>query len=126
LEQYSLKTESWEPFVADDVQFQLVRLDPFIRTGLNTSGDGLYFLDFMLPDTFGIYKFIVDYKRLGLTYIHEETEASVRPLRHDQHARFLLCAFPYYGAIMSMIFGFVAFGFLFLHSEDVKEKAKSD
>lgn len=124
LEQYSLKMGSWEPYVADDVEFQLVRLDPFIRTRLETKGDGLYFLEFMLPDTFGIFKFVVDYKRIGLSYIYQETEASVRPLRHDQHDRFLISAFPYYGAIMSMIFGFVTFGFLFLHSEEAAKKLK--
>lgn len=126
IEQFSLETNEWEPYVADDVQFQLVRLDPFIRLTLDTDGKGLYFLEFMLPDTFGIYKFIVDYKRIGLSYIYEETEASVRPLRHDQHDRFLVGAFPYYGAILSMLFGFLSFGFLFLHSESSKVKKKKD
>merc|ERR1719499_1107316 len=123
LEQYSISSNSWEPYVADDVEFQLLRLDAFIRTVLQTDGDGLFYLEFMLPDTFGIYKFIVDYKRIGLSYIYEELEASVRPLRHDQHDRFLVGAFPYYGAILSMMFGFVSFSFLFLHSEIVKEKS---
>ena len=68
---------------------------------------------------------MVDYKRVGLSYIYEETEASVRPLRHDQHDRFLIGAFPYYGVILSMIIGFVTFGFLFLHSEEA-QKPKED
>jgi len=126
LEQYSLSSGSWEPYIADDVGFQLVRLDPFIRTTMESDGNGLYFYEFMLPDTFGIYKFLVDYKRIGLSYVYEQTEASVRPLRHDQHERFLLSAFPYYGAIMSMTVGFVTFGFLFLHSEEQSNKPKED
>jgi len=125
IEEYSYKTGEWDPYVASDVEFELVRLDPFIRTPLQTDGNGLFYLDFMLPDTFGIYKFMVDYKRVGLSYIYEETEASVRPLRHDQHDRFLIGAFPYYGAILSMIIGFVTFGFLFLHSEEA-QKPKED
>merc|ERR1711879_16162 len=118
IDEYDSASDSWKPYKGTDVQFQLVRLDPFIRTHLETDGTGLYFLEFTLPDTFGIFKFILDYKRQGYTYLYEETVASVRPLRHDQHARFLVSAYPYYTAMLSMMVGSFTFGFLFLYTKN--------
>jgi len=123
IEEYDIKSGEWKPYHADDVVFQLVRLDPFIRQTMSHDGNGLFFFEFTMPDTMGVYKFILDYQRKGWSYLYEELEASVRPLRHDQHPRFLVSAWPYYAAMLSMIFGFFIFSFLFLHTEPVKSKA---
>jgi len=117
IDEYDSETQDWKPYKADDVQFQLVRLDPFIRTTLQTDGDGLFYLEFTLPDHYGIFKFMVDYRRQGYTYLYAETMASVRPLRMDQHPRFLISAYPYYAAMISMMIGSFTFGFLFLYAK---------
>eukprot|EP00494_Astrolonche_serrata_P033011 UN33280 len=74
LEEYIYDCQCWKPYLADDVQLQLVRLDPFIRTFMKHDDTGLYFLEFILPDHFGVFKLLVDYKRKGYSYVYEEIE----------------------------------------------------
>jgi len=127
IEEYDITSGEWKPYQADDVVFQLVRLDPFIRQTMSHDGNGLFFYEFTLPDTYGVFKFILDYKRKGWSYLYEEVEASIRPLRHDQHDRFLVSAWPYYASMISMVLGFGIFSFLFLHSsEPQKSQEKED
>ncbi|XP_061525683.1 dolichyl-diphosphooligosaccharide--protein glycosyltransferase 48 kDa subunit [Phycodurus eques] len=127
LVEYSIVIEmlsegQWVPFDGDDIQLEFVRIDPFVRTYLKKD-DGIYSVQFKLPDVYGVFQFKVDYNRLGYTHLYSSTQVSVRPLQHTQYERFIPSAFPYYASVFSMMSGLFIFSVVFLH---MKEKEKSD
>jgi len=48
------------------------------------------------------------FARQGLSWVKRETIVPIRPFRHDEYARFLSQAFPYYASVLSMGLGFLA------------------
>jgi oligosaccharyltransferase complex subunit beta len=112
----------WQPFKADDVQLEFVRIDPFVRTTLKAKA-GKFGTTFKLPDVYGVYQFKVDYNRIGYTRLYSATQVSVRPLEHTQYERFILSAYPYYASAFSMMVGVCLLSLVFLHyKEDAKDK----
>jgi len=108
----------WVPFEADDVQLELVMLDPYIRTGLAHDGRGKFSKTFMVPDVYGVYKFRVMYRRVGYSVIKLENQVSIRPFRHNEYERFIPSAFPYYASAFSMMAGFFVLGVVFLFTKE--------
>ena len=80
--------------------------------------EGNYFLDFRVPDVFGVYQFQVRYQRDGFGFIDYTHKISLHPYKHDEYDRFLLAAYPYYAGAFSMMGGFFIFGVLFLYNKD--------
>jgi oligosaccharyltransferase complex subunit beta len=125
--EYSIEIEKledgqWIPFDGSDVQLEFVRIDPFVRTTLQTKG-GKFNANFKLPDVYGVYQFRVDYNRIGFTHLFSTTQVSVRPLQHTQYERFIASALPYYASSFSMMFGVFIFSLVFLHlREETKDK----
>lgn len=115
--------DEWKPFSARDLQLEFVRIDPFIRTNVPLVSDGKYKVIFKIPDVYGVFKFLVDYKRIGYTSVFSSTQVSVRPLTHTQYERFIQSAYPYYFSAFSMMFGVFLFSFVFLHADLEKTKA---
>jgi len=70
----------------------------------------------VLPDVYGVYKFVVRYNKLGYGNLLLEEQVSIHPFRHDQFERFIDVAFPYYASAFSMMAGFFVFGIVFLYS----------
>lgn len=124
---YSIKIEEivngkWEPFKNTDVQFEFVRLDPFVRATLvNQNGNFNY--KFIIPDVYGIFKFVVDYNRVGYTHLFSSTQVSVRPLKHTEYDRFISAAYPYYVSAFSMIVAVFFFSFIQLYHHDSNSPA---
>ncbi|KAF7271650.1 hypothetical protein GWI33_015499 [Rhynchophorus ferrugineus] len=116
----------WKPFTANDVQLEFVRIDPFVRTTLQSNPRGVYEARFKIPDVYGVYQFKVDYDRVGYTRLYSTTQVSVRPLQHTQYERFIDCAYPYYASAFSMMLGVFVFSFVFLHMKDDEKKAKGE
>nr|XP_054769099.1 dolichyl-diphosphooligosaccharide--protein glycosyltransferase 48 kDa subunit-like [Lytechinus pictus] len=114
----------WRPFSAKDVQLEFVRIDPFVRTSLQ-SNNGRFSTVFKLPDIYGVFQFKVDYNRIGYTHLFSTTQVSVRPFEHTQFERFIPSAFPYYASAFSMMFGVFVFSFVFLHHRD-SDKSKKE
>lgn len=112
-----LKDGKWGPFDANDVQLEFVRIDPFVRTSLKATNGNFKAL-FKLPDVYGVFKFLVDYRRVGYTHLYSVTQMSVRPLEHTQYERFIRSAYPYYASSFSMMFGVVIFSLIFLHFKE--------
>ncbi|CAJ0960032.1 unnamed protein product, partial [Mesorhabditis belari] len=109
-------------FQGNDVQLEFVRIDPFVRTTLKNS-NGALTTTFKLPDVYGVFKFVVDYRRTGYTHLYDMQQMSVRPLWHTQYERFIRSAYPYYASSFSMMIGLVLFSFIFLH---YREPSKGD
>jgi oligosaccharyltransferase complex subunit beta len=61
------------PFNGTDVQLEFVRIDPFVRITMKNKGGQLE-AQFLVPDTYGIYKFIIDYNRVGYTHLFSATQ----------------------------------------------------
>lgn len=117
----------WQPFKANDIQLEFVRIDPFVRTFLKQTKGGSYEAKFKIPDVYGVYQFKVDYNRVGFTHLYDTTQVSVRPLEHTQYERFIPSAFPYYTSAFSMMIGVFVFSFVFLHfKDDVSGKSGKD
>ena len=121
-----LVNEKWVPFMAKDVQLEFFRIDPFVRTYLHKTPDKKkYFVEFKLPDVYGVFQFKVEYSRIGYTNLFSTTQVSVRPFEHTQYERFIPSAYPYYVSAFSMMIGLVLFSVVFLHFRDnTKKKAE--
>lgn len=115
-----LSSGKWQPFQANDIQLEFVRIDPFVRTTLKNIGGGKYQAQFEIPDIYGVYQFKVDYDRIGYTHLYSTTQISVRPLQHTQYERFIPSAFPYYTSAFSMMLGVFIFSFVFIHFKDLE------
>lgn len=130
LVQYAIEIEEykdgkWQSFKADDVQLDFVRIDPFVRTTLKQTG-GKYSVQFKLPDVYGVFKFLVDYNRIGLTHLYSSVQVSVRPFEHTQYERFIRSAYPYYASAFSMMFGLLIFSCVFLHFKEPPKKKEKE
>ncbi|CDS37961.1 dolichyl diphosphooligosaccharide protein [Echinococcus multilocularis] len=115
----------WQDYVAEDIQLELVRIDPFIRRNLKFKGHG-YEMRMKLPDVYGVFKLVVDYHRIGYTSVFSATQISVRPFTHMQYERFITSAYPYYASAISMMLGVFFFSFVYLYLREGKPKAKMD
>uniref|UniRef100_A0A0N4ZMJ8 Dolichyl-diphosphooligosaccharide--protein glycosyltransferase 48 kDa subunit n=1 Tax=Parastrongyloides trichosuri TaxID=131310 RepID=A0A0N4ZMJ8_PARTI len=122
--EYTIKIEEkkegkWIPFTPTDVQLEFVRIDPFVRKTLKKKGNGLT-TTFKCPDVNGIYKFIVDYHRVGYSHLTNIETVPVRPFKHTQYERFIRTAYPYYAGSFSMMIGFVVFSIFFLYTKETQ------
>jgi oligosaccharyltransferase complex subunit beta len=115
----------WVPFNGTDVQLEFVRIDPFVRTKLNNNGGQLE-AQFCVPDTYGIFKFVIDYNRVGYTHLQSATQVSVHPLRHTEYERFIASAYPYYISSFSMMVGAFLLSFIVLYHRDDLPKKKTE
>ncbi|CAI2342261.1 unnamed protein product [Caenorhabditis sp. 36 PRJEB53466] len=116
-----LKDGKWVPFQGKDVQLEFVRIDPFVRVTLNNK-NGRLSTAFKLPDVLGVFKFLVDYRRIGYTHLYDVQQVSVRPLWHTQYERFIRSAYPYYASSFSMMVGLVLFSVVYLYHKDTPVK----
>lgn len=112
------KNDEWVPYHADDVQLEVIMLDPYIRTTLkqvpSTKSFGRFEAKIRLPDVYGVFTLKVNYKRFGLSYVLAEDQVSIRPFKHNEYPRYLTAAFPYYASTGSMIVGFIVFSIVWL------------
>jgi oligosaccharyltransferase complex subunit beta len=111
---YQKNNGEWVPFVADDVQFQFTMLDPYYQVALEQPDKNSPTFTYKLktPWRLGIFKFIIDFKRYGWSYIDDRMEVSVIQLRHDEFPRYEVPGYPYYTnlfVLMSASFIFVVF-----------------
>ena len=76
-----------------------------------------YKAELVVPDTLGIYKFLIQHRRYGYSYIEAETIVSCIQFRHDEYPRFLNVAFPYYLNVFVMMGAGFLFIVFFLYSD---------
>ena len=119
-----LENNYWSPFIADDIQLELVKLNPLVRTTLRSMGNGVFRANFTLPYQVGVYQFKVDYIRPGYTFLHSVNQVSVHPLERRHSERFIVTAYPYYASALLMMVGLFVFSYLFLNYRDVATKGQ--
>uniref|UniRef100_A0A0R3RHX9 Dolichyl-diphosphooligosaccharide--protein glycosyltransferase 48 kDa subunit n=1 Tax=Elaeophora elaphi TaxID=1147741 RepID=A0A0R3RHX9_9BILA len=120
-----LNNGKWEAFREDDVQLEFTRIDPFVRTTLKNY-NGKLKTQFKLPDVYGVFKFMVDYRRIGYSHLLDVQQVSVRPLQHTQYERFIYSAYPYYVSAFSMMIGVNLFSCVFLYHKEPSKDVKKD
>ncbi|KAI0747762.1 Dolichyl-diphosphooligosaccharide-protein glycosyltransferase [Daedaleopsis nitida] len=125
ISKYDPEVDVWEPYSGlNDLQLEFTMLDPHIRTALPPipGEPGKYSVTFRVPDRHGVFKFVVDYKRKGTTYLTSSTVVPVVPPRHDGYPRFLSAAWPYYAGAFSTSAAFMLFVALWLAGDDREPK----
>ncbi|KAI8472693.1 MAG: dolichyl-diphosphooligosaccharide-protein glycosyltransferase [Monoraphidium minutum] len=105
------------PYKADDVQLSFTMLDPHVRQPLVALGNGTFRLAFTVPDVYGVFKYEIDYRRPGYSYIRLRQVIPVQPFKHDEYERFLLPAYPYYASTLSTMAAFFLAGWVFLYGK---------
>ncbi|KAI8076366.1 Dolichyl-diphosphooligosaccharide--protein glycosyltransferase subunit WBP1 [Halteromyces radiatus] len=133
LEVAEYKDDHWVPFHSDDIQLEVIMLDPYIRTTLKDETPattqhhyGRFISHLTLPDVYGVFTFKVNYKRPGWTYLLAEDVVAIRPFRHNEYPRFLVAAYPYYTSVGSMIIGFLVFSTVWLATWGSRSSSSSD
>ncbi|KAJ2018300.1 oligosaccharyl transferase glycoprotein complex, beta subunit [Coemansia sp. RSA 922] len=120
--------DAWHPYNANDVQFEAIMLDPYIRATLNSTEStdpkttATYHGDIKLPDRYGTFTFRVNYKRTGYSNVDVKDTVGIWPLRHDEYPRFLSAAYPYYISSLVMAVGFLALCAAWMWSAEPKTK----
>ncbi|AMD20740.1 HDL004Cp [Eremothecium sinecaudum] len=116
------KGDQWVPYIANDVQFELRMIDPYYRLTLNASRstkEVQYYStgEFKLPDHHGVFSFVTDYKRTGISYIYEKDVKAVRHLANDEYPRSyeITNAWVNIGSIFCVIAWYVIFVFLYIN-----------
>lgn len=110
----------WKPYKCNDMQMEFVMLDPYVRKTMSSEANGLHHVTFMAPDSYGIFKFRVLYRRPGYSVLHSETQVSIRPFKHNEYERFIFSAYPYYTSAFSAMIAFFVFSVFFLFSSNDK------
>ncbi|KAG5634338.1 hypothetical protein H0H81_002337 [Sphagnurus paluster] len=127
ISKYDSKTGNWAPCTClKDLQLEFTMLDPHIRTALLpvAAEPGKYATTFRAPDRHGVFKFVINYKRKGMSFLESSTTVAVVPPRHDGYPRFLSAAWPYYTGAISTSVAFFLFSAVWLASEAREKKAK--
>lgn len=52
-------------------QVEFVMLDPYVRLALQPAGNGTYSVTYKVPDVYGVFKYVLDYKHTGLSYVQQ-------------------------------------------------------
>lgn len=122
VEEYDGSTQKWIPFKTKDLQLEFRMIDPYIRTTLKHNGKGLYKTKFIIPDVYGVFKFQISYNKLGYSNLQVEEQVSVHPYRHNQFARFINVAYPYYASCFANFVAFFILGIVFLYGNNGSKK----
>lgn len=126
---------NWVPFIASDIQFELRQVDPYYRINLTRilSDDNETFAtyttdEFKLPNRHGMFKFITEYERNGLSSIRDEDIRAIRHLANDEYPRSwdITNAWVYLSANVVVITVFIVFIILFLTNTNVPPFKKSN
>lgn len=124
---------NWESFSSNDIQFELRQVDPYYRiTMQEIKEDEAEDIDFTkyttgpfkLPNRHGMFKFYLDYKRAGLSFIEHSDVKAIRHLANDEYSRSfeITNAWIYLASIFVVIISFISFIIIFLTTNSKMDK----
>ncbi|KAK5962857.1 dolichyl-diphosphooligosaccharide-protein glycotransferase PWA37_005309 [Arxiozyma heterogenica] len=127
----------WIPFTAEDIQFELRQVDPYYRINLtrildNETNNNTFARyttnNFKLPNRHGMFKFLTEYKRNGLSTIKDEDIKAIRHLAYDEYPRSweITNSWVYLTANIVVISLFITFVILFLTNTNVTTVKKNN
>ncbi|MCQ2815810.1 MAG: dolichyl-diphosphooligosaccharide--protein glycosyltransferase subunit [archaeon] len=122
--EYDNKKNTWKPYLTNDIQVEYNMMNPYFINQLRfiDQSKPTYYVQFKAPEKFGVFKFVIDYKRPGYSYIITETKVPLRPYYHNEYPRFLPCAYPYYLSVFISMFSFILFSVLFIYGKNTKKE----
>jgi oligosaccharyltransferase complex subunit beta len=95
------------------------------REVTSNSSVATYSYKFRVPERLGIFRFVVEYWRYGLTFLDEQNQVSVIQWRHDAFPRYLTRATPFYVSVFILMAAFFYFVSTFLFSEFPKAEKRN-
>ncbi|KAL9642317.1 hypothetical protein ABK040_007315 [Willaertia magna] len=114
----------WTPYKANDIQLDFVMLHPYQRVNLEFDEKNNYYKSqFKVPDVYGVFKFVIDYRREGYSQLIFSDQVTVRPMKINEFERFIPAAYPYYLSVFVMMGAFVIFIIVFTFTKD-KQKSE--
>lgn len=120
---YKYNNDKWENYDSEDIQLEFTMLDPYIRAHLKKDAADFqsptFSTTFKIPDVWGVYKFVINHKKVGYNTISYESITTVRNFRHDQNERFVISAIPYYTAFIVTLISFCYFILLFISQDNI-------
>ncbi|KAH7648793.1 dolichyl-diphosphooligosaccharide- glycosyltransferase beta subunit (Wbp1p) [Cryptosporidium bovis] len=115
---HELVDNEWRVYRYNDIQLEFTMLDPYLRVFLHRNETNLrnttFTAKFRVPETWGVFKFVINHNKLGYNSIFYESLATVRNFRHDQNPRFVISGFPYYASFICSVISLCYFTFLFI------------
>ncbi|KAK7205136.1 Dolichyl-diphosphooligosaccharide--protein glycosyltransferase subunit WBP1 [Myxozyma melibiosi] len=112
----------WAPFYASDVQLEFTMLDPYYRLTLIPSSSSpsaqTYTTSFIAPDQHGMFSFVLNYKRPGLSFVEDKRVVTLRHFGHNEFARSFEIpnAWPYATSIFVVVAAWLLFVALWMFS----------
>ncbi|CAD6623759.1 BAG_1a_G0014260.mRNA.1.CDS.1 [Saccharomyces cerevisiae] len=124
--------EEWLPHIADDIQFELRQVDPYYRLTLSPSGNDSetqYYTtgEFILPDRHGVFTFLTDYRKIGLSFTTDKDVKAIRHLANDEYPRSweISNSWVYISAICGVIVAWIFFVVSFVTTSSVGKKLET-
>ena len=117
----------WVPYVTDDIQLDFIMLHPYQRVFLKFDEKAQkYSATLKAPDTYGVFKFVVDHRRHGFNQLIFADQVTVRPMHINEFERFVPAAYPYYTSVFVMMGAFVVFVIVLTFTAEPKDKQKTE
>jgi oligosaccharyltransferase complex subunit beta len=76
--EYDFETATWKPFLTDDIQIEFTTLNPYYRLQMKMMNKPTYSVSFKAPDRCGVFKFIIEYRRVGYSYLDVSTKVRIK------------------------------------------------
>ncbi|EJS44024.1 wbp1p [Saccharomyces arboricola H-6] len=124
--------EKWVPHIADDIQFELRQVDPYYRLTLvpgESDSETQYYTtgEFILPDRHGVFTFLTDYRKGGLSFTNDKDVRAIRHLANDEYPRSweISNSWVYISTICGVIAAWVFFVVSFATTSSVGKKLET-
>ncbi|CAI4059979.1 dolichyl-diphosphooligosaccharide-protein glycotransferase SKDI_05G0680 [Saccharomyces kudriavzevii IFO 1802] len=124
--------EKWVPHITDDLQFELRQVDPYYRLTLKPSGNDSetqYYTtgEFILPDRHGVFTFLTDYRKIGLSSTTDKDVKAIRHLANDEYPRSweISNSWVYLSAVCGVIVAWIFFVVSFVTTSSVGRKLET-
>jgi oligosaccharyltransferase complex subunit beta len=123
---YEKVDNKWVPYKTNDVELQFIMLHPYTITTLDNTEGAHYRTQFHAPDWNGVYKFLIDYNKLGYSRLYLDKITPVRVFNHDEFPTYDPSAYPFFGAVYLITAAFVLFCLIFAFADDKVQVAQRE
>lgn len=115
---YEKVNGKWVPYKTNEVELEFIMLSPYVVTTLQNTDGAHYRTQFHAPDWNGVYKFKIDYNKVGYTRLLLDKITPVRVFNHDEFPTYSPSAYPFFGAVYLITIAFILFSVTFAFADD--------
>jgi oligosaccharyltransferase complex subunit beta len=124
LDIYEKVNGKWVPYKTNEVELEFIMLSPYVVTTLQNTEGAHYRTQFHAPDWNGVYKFKIDFNKLGYTRLLLDKITPVRVFNHDEFPTYSPSAYPFFGAVYLITIAFILFSLKFAFADDKLPQAE--